>query len=201
MRRCEKRRGYTLIEVMMSLSVLTAGALGLVAMQTATTRGNMEARQMATATMAAQRWVERLRRDALNWTQRSMVANAANLANTDYLQNVTPAGNAPAWVAPAPPAGSADSFAFDYYGRDTAVVGEMVFCTNIRLEWVFPGRIMRADVRVWWPRAGGGYDATLTDGANLVGCAAGRNPESLNDDRRVRMVYTSTVLRFNPAGP
>ena len=55
-----------------------------------------------------------------------------------------------------PPAVGRDRANFDYYGRDTAIATEMHFCTNTRLSWLYVGRSMRADVRVWWLRREGG---------------------------------------------
>ena len=87
-RSVRRRAGYTLIEVMMALGVLTAGAVGLMAMTQASTRGNMEAREMTVATQLTQRWMERLRRDAMNWTASSRTLNPLQLANTTYLRTV-----------------------------------------------------------------------------------------------------------------
>jgi hypothetical protein len=33
---------------------------------------------------------------------------------------------------------------------------------------------------------------------NLVDCAPGTDPNTLTADPRVRMIYTSTIVRFNP---
>ena len=83
---------------------------------------------------------------------------------------------------------------FDYYGNDSAT--SMHYCTNVRLAWIYPGQAMRADVRVWWRRRAGA-SAPAAD-AQLSNCAAGMTPASLTADPRVRMVYTSTVLRYHP---
>ncbi len=186
-----KRAGYTLIEVMMALGVLSAGSVGIMAMHQAATRGNMEARQMSVANQLTQRWVERLRRDSLYWTTGAPAPDPTLLARTSYLRGVAAPGTNPSWVIPEPPAISGETANFDYYGNDTAVPASMTYCTNVRLEWLYPGRSMRADVRVWWVRRSAG-----NDGANeFTGCAGGL--DSLTGEPRVRMVYASTVLRFN----
>lgn len=197
--RARRRRqaGYTLIEVMMALGVLTAGAVGIMAMMQASTRGNMEAREMATATMITQRWVERLRRDATNWTASSRTINPVLLSRTTYLSTVPNPGTAARWVVPVPPAASTERASFDFYGRDTAVPAEMYFCSNIRLEWLYVGRSMRADVRTWWLRRQGGSDNDASRAA-LGQCAPGLDPNTLTGDWRVRMTYASTVVRWTP---
>lgn len=192
MRRARRKGGYTLIEVMMALGVLAAGSVAIMAMLQASTRGNMEAREMTTGNQIAQRWVERLRRDSLRWTQGATGADPTLLANTVYLEDVTPPGGAAAWVIPDVPADSTELASFDYYGNDSA--SSMYYCTNVRLEWIYPGQAMRADVRVWWRRRG----PSATGGDQLANCAAGADPESLTANGQVRMVYTSTVLRYHP---
>lgn len=192
-----RRAGYTLIEVMMAVAVLTAGSVAIMAMLQAATRGNMEARQITTANQVAQQWVERLRRDGLNWTNGSLLANPVLLSRTSYLRGVATPGTTPLWVEPTP-AGADESARFDYYGRDVVsgdATSTPTYCTNIRLEWLYPGRAMRADVRVWWVRRVSG---AAPAGANLADCAPSVNPNTLTGNPAVRMVYTSTVIRYIP---
>lgn len=193
MKRRKATRGYTVVEVLMAIGVLTAGSVAIMAMLQAATRGNMEAREMTTANQLAQRWVERLRRDGLNWTRGSTTPDVTLLTNTTYLGEVPAVGGTALWYVPEPPADSTDTANFDYYGDDLVDGATPYYCTNVRLEWLYPGQAMRADVRVWWMRRGGGVDSD-----QLVNCAAGTNPNTLTGDRRVRMVYTSTVIRFTP---
>lgn len=193
------RAGYTLIEVLMAIGVLTAGSVAIMAMLQAATRGNMEARQMTTGNQVAQRWVERLRRDALNWTVPSNVASTPLLARTAFLRSVPPPGGAPMWFVPTPTT-PGETANFDYYGNDlTAGGGAAYYCTNVRLEWLYPGQAMRADVRVWWVRRDTGSDDGLSPG--FQNCAPGINPNTLPmppADYRIRAVYTSTVIRYTP---
>lgn len=191
-----RRAGYTLIEVVMAIGVLTAGAVGIMALQQAATRGNMESRQMTTATQLAQRWIERLRRDGLGWRTGTTVVPVpvTVLSSTTYLQQVPASGAAAPFFVPVPPVASGESANFDYYGRDTTVAADMHYCTNVRLEWLYPGRAMRADVRVWWARRAGG--TSDDDMADLAGCAPDIDPDTLTTDWRVRSAYASTVLRY-----
>jgi type IV pilus assembly protein PilV len=186
-----------MIEVMMAIGVLSAGAVGMMAMIQASTRGNMEARQLSTASQLAQVWVERLRRDALNWTRFTTVTDPTLLTNTTYLSNVPDIGTPSTWFVPTPDPTSSESATFDYYGQDTTDTAQMHYCTNIRLEWLYVGRAMRADTRVWWLRreAGGTQDATRL---NLAACGGATDPNTLSTDWRVRMAYASTVIRFTP---
>ena len=180
----------------MAIGVLTVGAVGIMAMIQASTRGNLEARQMSTGTMLAQRWVERLRRDGLHWTRSSTVLDPTLLTNTDYLNQVPTPADVPSWFVPAPPITHGEHANFDFYGQDTSDPLEMRYCTNVRLEWLYVGQAMRADVRVWWlRRESGAEDPTR---AQLAGCAPGVDPDTLTNDFRVRMAYASTVIRYTP---
>lgn len=202
-RRVKRRAGYTMIEVMMALGVLTAGSVAIMAMHQAATRGNLEARQITTANQIAQQWVERLRRDALNWTAASngTAIDPTLLARTAYLNRVPAPGTVPSWFVPVAPTGGLASATgetpnFDFYGEDVAGDGTPHYCTNLRLEWLFPGQAMRADVRVWWLRRTNGPRAAT--GPDLTNCAPGINPDALTGNSDVRMVYTSTVIRYTP---
>lgn len=192
------RAGYTLIEIMMAVGVLTAGSVAIMAMHQAATRGNMEARQMTTANQVAQRWVERLRRDALNWTQAANVHSPTLLTRTTYLSSVPAPGTAPAWFVPVPAATSGETAGFDFYGNDIAGGAAPYYCTNVRLEWLYPGQAMRADVRVWWVRRIAGTAGAPASTSTLYNCAPGVDPNTLTGNRSLRMVYTSTVIRFSP---
>lgn len=197
-RRVRSRKGYTLIEVMMAVAMMTAGAVGIMALQQATVRGNLEARQVATATQLASTWIERLERDAIGWSEAARPGTTAvpptMLARTRYLNGVTAPGAAPLWFVPGPSTAT-ESSSFDHWGRDTIVAAEMEYCTHVRLQWVYVGQAMRADVRVWWARR----NPAVTTGAALAGCAPGLDPNTLtNRLRDVRFVYASSVIRWVP---
>ena len=91
-------RGYTVMEVMMALAILTIGASGVIAVQKATMIGNTNARNLATANSIAQSWVERLRADALVW---NAPANADDIGDTNWLKSADPANPNTPWIAPA----------------------------------------------------------------------------------------------------
>jgi type IV pilus assembly protein PilV len=166
-------RGYTVVEVIMAIAVLTLGALGVIAMQKATLIGNTNARNLATATTIAQSWIERLRVDAQAWNE---VAGTPDLGDTKWLGAMlaTPG----VWLSPdllsagTPkfPIGSpqADIMGADVYSPDASAPA---FCTQIRLTRFTsnPGtcvakspvtandpnlctlyRMIRAEVAVYW---------------------------------------------------
>lgn len=187
-----KTDGYTLVEVMMALAVLATGAVGILGIHQAVMRGNYEARQVATATNIASTWIERLQRDAVGWSRGGpsiTFSPATDLLQTRWLRSVPARDAAPTWFVPA--AAGDQRATFDHFGRDTAATDEMRYCTNVRLQWVYFGQAMRADVRVWWTRR-----TPSAQVGGLAGCNGG-NLETLHTRRRdVGFVNASTVIRW-----
>lgn len=208
MRGARRRGGYTVVEVMMALSVLSIGATGVVAMQKVTLIGNTRARDLATATAIASSWIERLRYDGLRWTYDG---TTATLGSTTYLsqpQNV--------WFSPAAPGAAfgpltAIQPTTDVKGMDTATAAETGFCVNVRLTTLMnnpttPAAIpsaIRAEVRVYWLKVNSTtVDPALTGTLNGVALCddSAANIASLDTaadgTTRYHFVYaTSAILR------
>lgn len=194
-RRRRRERGYTLIEVMMAVGVMTVGAVGIMSLQQATTRGNRYARQMSVATDVTRSWVERLRRDSLMWNQQGL----AGVAGTDYLSLIGTDPAAAAWVAPP----MTDHRAHDWQGGMTeGGSGDeaIVYCTELKLQWIMGNQGIRADVRTWWHKATPALEATASDGRILAGCGTPDEvtTELLSSPRRIHSVQASTILRRTP---
>lgn len=142
-----RRAGFTLIEVMMSIAVLTVVAAGLISVQALTSSTNRISRETTIATEIAQTWAERMKLDAMTWN--------TNLATTLWLTDSAVMNQ---WITPvasslAPP--PVRSFAFDRYGRDVDPTGAAVFyCVAYNYTWVVVNESMRIDIRVYWPREG-----------------------------------------------
>ncbi|MCA9618409.1 MAG: prepilin-type N-terminal cleavage/methylation domain-containing protein [Myxococcales bacterium] len=208
-RRAARRLGYTVVEVMMALSVLSIGATGVIAMQKTALLGNMRARNLATATAIASAWIERLRVDGLRWTFDPLTGVDTLTTATTYLNVVggdypTVAGAEGQWRRPIDNPGdtaltltTADA---DVRGMDIAAGTPPGFCTNIRLTQILPNMI-RAEVRVFWLRQ---QAANASMGGTFNGLPLCDTSQSYIDavttDPTARQRYhfvfmTSTVLR------
>jgi len=89
-------RGYTVVEVLLSMTVLAIGASAVMSMQKAALQGNLDARKTDMANSIARMWVERVRRDATQWTLPSPVnPSGNNFASAQLLQYV-----GTGWVLP-----------------------------------------------------------------------------------------------------
>jgi prepilin-type N-terminal cleavage/methylation domain-containing protein len=197
----KRRRGFTLIEVMVSLGIMTIGAMAVIALQTQTIRANSYARQVTTATQIAQIWIERIKEDACMWTTPAALNGGTPdvptvLNRTLYLQSIVT--NAGRWITPA----DQDPFprisrGFDFQGDDTtATMGGTTapfYCTAYRMQWVYLGSAIRTDVRVWWPRAGSNARAT-----DFPACGSNSNLSLLDPGGSAygnyHGIYLSTVL-------
>jgi prepilin-type N-terminal cleavage/methylation domain-containing protein len=194
-RQRQRSQGFTLIEVMVSLGIMTIGAMAVLALQQQIIRGNVHARQITMATQIAQNVIERLKIDSISWIAPGVPTGA-------YLRNVAP-GAIGAFqtlrfiTTTSGGVTRLQSNAFDYYGDDLntqngSPVG-LFYCASYRLSFVYTNnRIIRADVRVWWAREGqagirADFPTCDDDNAKL-------NPGGTAIDN-YHVVYLSTVIR------
>jgi prepilin-type N-terminal cleavage/methylation domain-containing protein len=160
-RRIARARGFTLIEVMMALTVLTIGILGIISMQKSSVVANAEAQQFTVATQIARTWVDRLHRDAVMWTAPNSFISTPDIGNTMWLKTVDTRAY-PNWFLPiqSTATGPVESPAFDRNGQDVTLANtatlanDTVYCTHLRLRWVYPNDLIRAEVRVFWRKRG-----------------------------------------------
>jgi prepilin-type N-terminal cleavage/methylation domain-containing protein len=157
-------RGYTAVEVLMAMTIMTIGAAAVMSMQKASIQGNLDARKTDAANAIARTWVERLQRDAMQWTlPNAQTPTGNNFANALLLSSPTYGQwSLPSYEMGKSPDGVENmSYAFDILGRDlpTADVStETIFCVSYRLQWLVPQALpiepglIRADVRVLWTR-------------------------------------------------
>lgn len=207
-RRARRDRGFTLIEVMVSLGIMTMGAMAMIALQQYTIRSNSHAREVAIATQIGQQWIERLKEDSHTWTRPALNAADVDVAlqNTRYLKAI---GTDTRNLFRSPTYDAAQrlvSSVYDYRGtplpQDAGNDEEGVryqdrifFCMSTRQDWVYFGRAMRVDVRVWWPREGAGANISTDFGAWCQDVGAVGPGQAL--DGLYHVVYLSTVVRMN----
>jgi prepilin-type N-terminal cleavage/methylation domain-containing protein len=200
--RSARNKGFTLVEVMLAVSVLVIGAMGFTALQGATSISIQSAYETNVALDFMETWVARLQRDALAWRG----SGTATWGDTQYLRT----DNLDTWFVPTPTAlPDAESWAADAFGRDTRTNNAMRYCVNVRLTNAHrfnpsgaPASesdidMLRADVRVWWYRSGNSREVTNRTVAqmNASGCKTVPSAEELSGGF-IRQVVTSTMLRW-----
>lgn len=194
------RRGFTLIEVMIAIGIMTVGSLGILSMHHAVSGANRSAHEMNTALAITERWIERVDRDSLSWSEPGL--NSSTLTGTTYLAPLAATTTGTNWFTPAP-ALSTESYGFDYFGNDTSTASEIKYCTNLRLSWIRQGSSARVDIRTFWYRAGH-MPGTAThpdwvSGSNFRGAdcdAATADGWGIGTAPNVDAVFASTVVQW-----
>jgi prepilin-type N-terminal cleavage/methylation domain-containing protein len=204
------QKGFTLIEVMTAVVVMTIGATGILAMQGASIHSNQDAFETAAAVNFGMTWLERIKRDARLWT----TPGNADLLNTVYLRGLNDE-DATDWFVPNPTlAGNEvmddfESPAANYQGFDTLVTAananNLRFCVNLKLTVAHAYNALtgssvastdadavRVDVRVWWHRS--------SDDASRTRACAGALTALEIASPAIRKQYLSTVVRARAAG-
>lgn len=184
-----RTRGYTIVELLMAMTVFAIGVTGIAAMQKITLASNLHAKKLAIATHIAQSWQERLTADAATWTATTLTLNG-----TQWLD----ASTDPDWRRA--PTNDAETFGgmFGPLGEFTTDASQAYFCVDIRLtrltstssgtSAVQGNGLIRSEVRVFWPRdgrdPGGNYCAA--DGGVEIGEGSDENFHFVYDVAAVR---------------
>jgi prepilin-type N-terminal cleavage/methylation domain-containing protein len=195
--RKRNRAGYTLIEVMLSVSILVVGATGFTMLQGASSRAIQNAQEHTVALQIMETWVERVRRDASLWT----APGVASMASTTYLQAGSLAWGT--WITPPvltdPNNGVVTSPASDAWGWDRSTIAEARFCVKLNYRvahWTKdppPSEdTVRVDVMVWRPRRGAANALTFLQNG---GTNCNIDPNLLNDPG-IFKALTSTLVRW-----
>ncbi len=181
-------RGYTLIEIMMALVVLAIGATGIFSLQAVAVHANDHARDTTEATTVARWWMEQLRRDALLWD--GVQSCPASMGTTQYLGLAGCAQIVGAWFTPAMPLTEGGG-AQEPMGRELEVLPagdpQGRYCAQLRLSPLRVNRLIRAEVRVWWRRAGS--DRTL-----WPDCGAGTELVMETDTTNLHWLYLASTM-------
>jgi type IV pilus assembly protein PilV len=197
----DKRSGFTLVEVMIAIGIMTVGSLGILAMHQAVSGANRAAHEMNTALAITERWVERVERDSLLWTAPGI--NTTELNSTAYLSEIAGQVSGTDWFRPVPPSTISEKYAFNHFGEDTDVSADIKYCTNLQLSWVRQGSSARVDIRTFWYReghmpgtashskwvAGSAFRSAACDAATADGWDLGEAPN-------INVVFASTVVSW-----
>lgn len=196
-------RGQSVIEVMVAISLLAIASTGVFALQKVAITGNSRAKDLAVASQVGRTWLERLRADASGWNYpapshpsvQCSGGTAGCIGSTTWLKGVSTPN---VWFKPANVSGRGGA-GFDALGNDVAdtLIGTATYCAHVRLAWMYPNELIRAEVRVFWLKQGGdgplgGTFCAEADPA-VLGSAA-------NDPLgRYHFAYFATSVPVNPA--
>jgi type IV pilus assembly protein PilV len=191
--------GYTVVEILLAMTLLTIGAAGAMSMQKASMQGNLDARRMDVATAIGRMWLERIRKDAMAWTLPSPAdpGGASNFSNALLLSTYAGKGwSRPDIYLPATPPLASISPGFDILGRDvpkTLLDTNTTFCVHVNETWVIGNGssvddLLRVDLRVVWSRG-------IT--SSVQPCTTTASSAVFLDNTQYAAIYMSTLVRAN----
>ena len=192
----KQQRGYTAVEVMMSMTLLIIGSVGVMTMQQAAVQGNADAREMDVASSIARAWIDRAERDATLWTPSTVaVVPPANLQSA-LLVNENITGQ---WFVPKARLNATgaqndiESAGFDMLGQDVDTLNApgLRYCVNLRITpLTLDQTFLRVEARVFWPR-----NLTVAPDPNYCNQAP---PAALDEDtQKYHFVYAVGAVRQN----
>ena len=160
-----RRAGFTLVELLVVVAITTLGFIALLNLQIGTLHGAANARDTHAAISLAEHVANTMRMEALQWTPTS--GPLGGMATTRFLRNApatTSEGTTSQWFVAYAPTGSGSSsdLRIGAVGNDAQYdagvrqeVGTTLadqFCVHYRFTWLVPEVLLRADIRVMWPR-------------------------------------------------
>ena len=164
------RRGVTMIEMIFALAISMVGFMGVLDLQTASIRGATESRALYHAIQLSEHFIETMRTEAIEWTATKSLDSDPN---SFYLLKDAPpktaaVGATSDWViwreAFASTLGNMDHY-------DSGVLQEFPitqnsdYCVHYRFTTLMQDMLIRADVRVLWPKTGA--QRTIYDNCQL----------------------------------
>jgi Tfp pilus assembly protein PilV len=202
--RAKLRRGYTAVELLMSIGILGLGVSGVIAMQKVTVSSNADAKNLAIATHIAQSWLDELAADAGQWNDTGDFDDGAWLG-----QAGSEASPSSTWFRPAYVSDRSFGPAFDALGNAVATTDIPTlahFCSDLRLRWLSSqdrikqgAGLIRAEVRVFWRREGVvGLEGEVPSHVCDI------DPLQFDGDdgqRLYHVIYLSTALRQQMGSP
>lgn len=195
-------RGYTIVELIMSLSVLAIGVSGVIAMQKVTVSTNRNAKDLAIATRIAEAWADQLATDASVWTMDQ--GGNSTRPQTTWLKLADP-NQTVDWFIPAYSAATAFGPAFGPLGASvnpSTAPADAHFCAHLRFAFLHSETTptggngsIRAQVRVFWLRDDAAADLPTSALGNL--CSVDATTFATNIGA-FQVVYLTTAVRQTP---
>lgn len=186
-----RRAGFTMVEVLIAVLVLTLAVMGGSSLQSASSRANVTARHRNHAVDFLQTWLERVKLDGMAW-QTPEAQPSLFVGRTDNAWfHLTDSDTALNGVG---------TMAADFWGNDIAdaaagaALRRVRFCVDLRGQILSTmPQTMRADVRVWWHREGvSALNTADADHRLSNGCDMGAT--DITADARVNFIDASVLL-------
>jgi prepilin-type N-terminal cleavage/methylation domain-containing protein len=190
------RRGFTLVEVMMAISVMTAGAIAIFTMQNVAATGARRSRMITTATEVNRFWIERVKLEALRWGPVAFDDPSMTWLNALPATQTGSSG----WFLPAcaDPDDPTVTAASDWYGAPIPIpsgagVPPASYCTSLRWTWMSGGHGSSGA-----PRCAHVVASPDRTADTIEDCGADQNAltTALTEVTDFGVIYGSTVVRW-----
>lgn len=164
------KAGFTLVEVVVVVGLTTAGFLAMLDLQINTIRGTGSSRDQQEAMVLAEHTIQSIRQEAYRWTASQPLANIS--ADLIFLNNapVDTSNTEPTeWFIAWKNAADTNQLVSAVGGSDARDAGirglysltpattspvNRRFCVHYRFAWMIPDQLLRAEIKVLWPRYG-----------------------------------------------
>ena len=181
-------RGYTLVEVLVTVAVASIGFVAILDLQTASIRGIGNARSTTQGVHLAEHFIEEVR----------AMSNACDPSLSDGNCIYTPIATGPGnWTVLGDDSDNMVSpGSIDPTDKDLGISSELPtdfqrhFCIHYRTAWLIESQVMRLDVRVFWPQA-------ETDMIDFKTCSLNLIPDQPGENLLVGLATLSTAIRVN----
>jgi prepilin-type N-terminal cleavage/methylation domain-containing protein len=181
-----RQGGYTLVEVMMALTILAIGSAGIFSLQTVAIGGNADSANLTAATNIARLWMDHLKTDALSWnTDLPNPPGNGDIADTTTLDTLVAASWTSLTAAPQRRDGEIDAVGGLFCAQAIAAPPVLVGALP-----PLPGR--QVTVRVWW------FKGPYQNRAAFPACGAGLDAAMNDDLSRFHWVYLTTLITPHP---
>lgn len=166
--------GFTILEVLVAVLVMAIGIVGILGMQTVAVQSNRVSYDARMATELAETTLERLKRDALEWTTSGLWPANTSLAwgmNAPGTWRLPPATDGPGGGATPTWNDMGIANVLDSRigtGMERFAERNTRYCVQYRMDWVRNPSLVRAYVRVLWPRNATGEAAVAGDCSRLA---------------------------------
>ncbi|MBI3071802.1 MAG: prepilin-type N-terminal cleavage/methylation domain-containing protein [Deltaproteobacteria bacterium] len=201
--------GFTLVEVMISMLILSVGVLAIMAMQFSTLAANTASRETTEATSLARRMLEMLKRDTYDWNVKSDLSSATEVPLLQPANAALSPGpgtttwlNIPVSVLPGIESGGTN-YMVDREMRPNATpsglpatvtgYGPPRYCIHYRLTWLTDNELLLAEARVTWNRKDRSETRALCT-PNINSCCNSPNDAVYSNLQRINSLIVSTTI-------
>ena len=160
------RRGFTMVELMVVIAVTSIGFMALLNLQIGSIKAIANARDHQGALVLAEHVAQTMQMEGMQWTPSD--GALSNFTTFRFLKNApvnSAEGETSGWLIGFPQASGVQDIRVGMVGSDGKTggydegifqeVGDQLnghYCVHYRLTWLVPDLLLRADIRIMWPR-------------------------------------------------